>query len=302
MNHRQPISQYPPNDPWTVREALFWAVTFLQGVVPDPRLSAEVLLGSVLDLDRPGLIVQFDRSLDEIELDQFQEKIFHRAEQEPVAYLVGQKEFWSLNLIVDPQVLIPRPETEMLVEQALETVSTRSDPMTLVELGTGSGAVAISLAKSLIHRDGTRLVATDISRGALRIAQKNAGRHGVEKTLHLVQGDWLEPFSSQSRWIDLLVSNPPYVSEKDLFQLPPTVRRFEPLKALSGGKDGLGPLRLILKQAAQHLKVGGWLILEMGETQGSQVMNLALKNHFNPLTVLQDHAGKDRVLKACYHG
>lgn len=302
MNNPRLINHPAPDKPWTVREALFWAGTYLQGVIPDPRLSAEVLLGSVLDLDRPGLIVQFDRPLDEIELDQFQEKVFHRAEQEPVAYLVGQKEFWSLNFIVDPRVLIPRPETEMLVEQSMETVSGRSDPITLVELGTGSGAVTISLSKSLIHRTGTRLIATDISRGALRIAQKNARLHGVEKTLHLVQGDWLEPFSTRSRWIDLLISNPPYVSEKDLFQLPPTVRRFEPLKALSGGRDGLEALRLILKQAARHLKVGGWLILEIGETQGSEVMKLALKNHFNPLTVLQDHSGKDRVLRACYHG
>jgi release factor glutamine methyltransferase len=303
MNHPQFITQYTQNKPCTIQHALAWAGSFLRNKgLPDPRLSAELLLGSVIGLERPGLILHRDRSLDEKEGVVFQEKVLRRAEHEPVAYLVGQKEFWSLTFEVNPQVLIPRPETELLVEQTLGILSNLTGPITLVELGTGSGAVSIVLSKSLTHPLTTRLIATDISRETLRTAQKNAGLHGMEKTIHFVQGDWLRPFSSRSRWIDLMVSNPPYVSEKELLQLPTTVRKFEPLKALSGGRDGLEAIRLIFRQVVKQLKRGGWLILEIGESQGSQVLNLARKYHFNPITVLRDHAGKDRVLKACYHG
>jgi release factor glutamine methyltransferase len=289
--------------PSTIQQALVWAGSFLrdQGL-PDPRLSAELLLGSVIGLDRLGLILHSDRSLDKKEGLIFQKRILRRAGHEPVAYLVGQKEFWSLTFEVNPEVLIPRPETELLVEQTLGILANQAGPKTLIELGTGSGAISIALSKSLTHPPKTRLIATDISRGALRTAQKNAGLHGRGNTIHFVQGDWLRPFSTQSRWIDLLVSNPPYISEKDILQLPATVQRFEPLKALSGGQDGLEAIRLIFKQAVKQLKLGGWIILEIGETQGSRVLNLAREYHFNPISVLRDHAGKDRVLKACYHG
>jgi release factor glutamine methyltransferase len=171
-----------------------------------------------------------------------------------------------------------------------------------VELGTGTGAVSIALAKSLKHPETTHFIATDLSQGALRTAQKNAALHGVEKSIHFVQGDWLTPFSSRSRWIDLLVSNPPYISQQEMVHLPPTVKKFEPLKALSGGQDGLEAVRLILKQANKTLKVGGWIFLEIGETQGPQILTLAQEHHFNTISILRDHAGKDRVLKACYHG
>ena len=289
--------------PCTVHQALAWAGSFLQAEgLPDPRLSSELLLGSVLELDRPGLIIHSDQSLDEKEGVIFQEKVLRRAGHEPVAYLTGQKEFWSLNFEVGPDVLIPRPETEMLVEESLSIISTLTEPMTLVELGTGSGAVSIALSKSLKHPETARFIATDLSRGGLKTAQKNATLHGLEETIHFIQGDWLRPFSSRSRWIDLLVSNPPYISDLDILQLPPTIKKYEPLKALSGGRDGLEAVRLIINQASEQMKVGGWIVLEFGETQGRQVLALAQEHRFNPITILRDHAGKDRVLKACYHG
>jgi release factor glutamine methyltransferase len=292
-----------PPLPCTVRQALAWAGSFLQAeALPDARLSAELLLGSVLGLDRLGLIIHSDQSLDEKEGLIFQEKVRRRAGHEPIAYLTGQKEFWSLNFEVNPDVLIPRPETEMLVDEALRIVSTLKGPMTLVELGTGSGAISIALSKSLKHRNRPRFIATDFSPEALRTAQKNAALHGEEKNIHFVQGDWLEPFSSHSRWIDLLVSNPPYISELEMFSLPETVKGYEPVRALSGGLDGLESLRQIFHQAATQLKTGGWLLLEIGETQGPQIMILAQEHHFHPTTILRDYAGKDRVLKACYHG
>ncbi len=297
------LLQSKPHKPWTIQQALVWAGSYLQAEgLPDPRLSAELLLGSVLGLDRLGLIIHSDQSLDEKEGLIFQEKVLRRAGHEPIAYLTGHKEFWSLNFEVNPNVLIPRPETEMLVEETLSIVSTQTGPMTLVELGTGSGAVSIALSKSLKHLNTTRLIATDLSREALRTAQKNAALHGVEKSIHFVQGDWLRPFSSHSRWIDLLVSNPPYISELEMFSLPETVKGYEPVKALSGGSDGLEAIRQIFHQAVTQLKTGGWLLLEIGETQGPQILTLAQEHHFNPITILRDYAGKDRVLKACYHG
>jgi release factor glutamine methyltransferase len=240
--------------------------------------------------------------LGEKEGGQFREKILRRAEQEPVAYLVGDKEFWSLNFKVNPQVLIPRPETEMLVEEALKVISTHSNPLTLVELGTGSGAVAVALAKSLKPSGTIRLIATDISTEALNTARQNAAYSGVEKSIQWVQGNWLKPFSSRSRWVDLLISNPPYISDSEMDSLPKTVKKYEPLKALSGGKDGLEAFRQIFKQAVPNLKIEAWMLLEIGETQGPELLALAKQNGFNPITILRDYNGKDRVLKACYHG
>jgi len=297
------LLQSKPHKFWTIQQALTWADEYLQAEgLPDPRLSAELLLGSVLGLDRLGLIVHFDQSLDEPEWALFQEKVLRRAGHEPIAYLLGQKEFWSLNFEVNPDVLIPRPETELLVEESIEILSGRRGLNTLLELGTGSGAISIALAKSTDHPETTQFLATDISWEALRTAQKNAFNHKVEKKINLVQGDWLGPFSSREKWIDLLVSNPPYVSDNEMVNLPQTVKRYEPLKALAGGKDGLKAIRHIFQQAIKQLKVGGWLLLEIGETEGDQVLKLAQDHHFNPTTIRRDYAGKDRVLKACYHG
>jgi len=297
------LLQSKPHKFWTIQQALTWADEYLQAEgLPDPRLSAELLLASVLGLDRLRLIVHIDQFLDEPEWTLFQEKILRRAGHEPIAYLLGQKEFWSLNFEVNPDVLVPRPETELMVEESIEILSDRTGLKTLVELGTGSGAVSIALAKSTALPETIHFLATDISWKALRTAQKNACNHKVEKKIRFVQGDWLGPFSSRERWIDLLISNPPYVSDNEMDNLPLTVKRYEPLKALAGGQDGLEAIRHILQQASKQLKVGGWLLLEIGETQGDQVLNLARGHHFNPITICRDNAGKDRVLKACYHG
>jgi release factor glutamine methyltransferase len=297
------LLQSKPHKSWTIQQALTWADEYLQAEgLPDPRLSAELLLGSVLGLDRLGLIVHFDQSLEEPEWTLFQEKVLRRFGHEPIAYLLGQKEFWSLNFEVNPGVLIPRPETELLMEESIKILSGLTGLQTLVELGIGSGAISIALAKSIDHPETIHFLATDISWEALRTAQKNVFNHKVEKKIHLVQGDWLGPFSSRKRWIDLLVSNPPYVSDIEMDNLPLTVKRYEPLKALAGGQDGLEAIRLIFHQAGKQLKVGGWLLLEIGETQGDQVLKLAQDHHFDPTTIRQDSASKDRVLKACYHG
>src|SRR4030042_2373700 len=300
MGHPQPTTKKSMNQPWTIRKALFWAGGYWQAEdLPDHRLSAEVLLGAVLGLDRPDWVVLRDQSLDDTEWMVFQEKVLRRAEHEPIAYLTGKKEFWSLNFQVDPEVLSPRPETELLVEEAMRIFFSVPGPKILIELGTGSGAVAVALAKSLTHAEARPFLATEISRGALKTARENAASHGVGKKIQWIQGDWLKPFSSRFRWIDVLISNPPYVSEREMHHLPTTVKRFEPLRALFGGQDGLDAVRTILSQAAEQLKIGAWLLLEIGETQGKRILELAEQFHFHPSEILRDYAGKDRVLKAC---
>lgn len=298
----QPAPIEPLIEPWTIRQALVRSTTYLQAEgLPDPRLSAELLLGSVLGLDRLGLLLSFDQILRKIERRSFEEKVLRRARHEPIAYLTGQKEFWSLNFEVNSNVLIPRPETELLVEEALKILSDRPGNKTVVELGTGSGAVTVASVKSISNPTTSHFLATDLSWPALETAKKNAARHGVEKIISFVQGDWLTPFSSQRKWIDLLISNPPYVSKAEIFHLPLTVKGYEPYKALSGGPSGLTALQAIFEQAGRHLKKGGWLVLEIGETQARQVLRLARDHLFNHLSIRRDYAGKDRVLIArCY--
>lgn len=303
MGHPQTSSNNPLNYSWTIRQALLWAATYLQAESqPDPRLSAELLLGSVLGLDRLGLLLSFEQAIQADQQRTFEEKVLRRAQHQPVAYLTGFKEFWSFNFEVNPGVLIPRPETELLVEEALKILSAQSGDPAVVELGTGSGAVAIALAKSLAPGKNTRLLATDLSWPALQTAKKNAAHHGVQDLIAFIQGDWLAPFSFKQRWIDLLVSNPPYIPEKDIPHLPLTIKGFEPLIALSGGPDGLEAIRVIFQQAARQLKKGGWLVLEIGDTQGSQVLKLAKDHLFQQTVIRRDYAGQDRILKACYHG
>jgi release factor glutamine methyltransferase len=299
----QPTPIKPSTEPWTIRQALVRSTAYLQAEgLPDPRLSVELLMGSVLGLDRLGLLLSFDQILRESERRSFEEKVLRRARHEPIAYLTGQKEFWSLNFEINSNVLIPRPETELLVEEALKILSDRPENKTVVELGTGSGAVAVASAKSISDPTTLNLLATDLSWPALQTAKRNAVRHGVAKIISFVQGDWLTPFSSQRRWIDLLISNPPYVSDAEILHLPMTVKGYEPCEALSGGPGGLKALQAIIEQAGRHLKKGGWLVLEIGETQARQVLRLAQDHFFHSLSIRRDYAGKDRVLIGRWHG
>lgn len=303
MAFLQPKSVNPENTALSIRQGLVWAGSYLTSAeIPDPRLSAELLLGSVLGLDRPKIVVSLDQGLTQITWQSFQEKVFRRAQHEPIAYLIGQKEFWSLDFAVNPAVLIPRPETELLVEEALKTMAQWDEGKTLVELGTGSGAVSIALAKSIVPGKKIRILATDLSWPALQTARENASRHGVDNRIAFVQGNWLAPFSHNRRWIDLLVSNPPYISERDIFHLPLTIKGYEPIKALSGGPDGLTALGAILQQGSQQLKIGGRLILEIGESQGDRVLTLAAEHGYGNTLIGRDYSGKERILKASYHG
>ncbi len=247
----------------------------------------------VLEFSRAQLIAHPEHQLDPglvRTLDGFATRL-HAGE--PLAYLFGSKEFWSLQLQVSPQVLIPRPETELLVELALAkaTLPLSLNPTpTIVELGTGSGAISLALASELQGQGHVTLIATDSSAGAIAMAKANAKRLGLN--VNFVQADWLAPFNNAIASMDLLISNPPYIAAKDP-HLP--ALSFEPLSALVSGEDGLDAIRQICVQAAARLRPGGWLLLEHGYDQGQAVQKLLHNQGFQAVSTEADLAGLDRV-------
>jgi release factor glutamine methyltransferase len=274
-----------------LRAALAQAATVLQDAgVEEFRLDAEVLLAYILEMTIAQLHAHPQGQLSSTELTSYRQLIERRARREPVAYIVGHKEFYGLDLFVDDRVLIPRPETELLMERAIEIARSRSLRL-VADVGTGSGAIAVSLA---VHLPQVLVYATDASFGALEVAACNCRRHCVEARVHLLQGHLLEPLPEP---VDLIAANLPYVSEAELAQLPPEISRYEPREALNGGSDGLDHIRRLLAQAEGHLKPGGVVLLEIGATQGPAVVALA-ERHFPAarIEIAKDYAGLDRVV------
>jgi release factor glutamine methyltransferase len=234
----------------------------------------------------------------------FKALLLRRAQNEPIAYILGRKEFWSLSFAVNPSVLIPRPETELLVEEALALIQSDPSLKNTMELGTGSGAIIISLAKTLLTTpvEPGFMAATDWSWPALKTAEANARQHQVRQAVSFFQGNWLTPFAPCKKQIQLLISNPPYLTREEIRQLDPGIKNYEPLKALDGGSDGLIAIRELLGQARHILQPGGWMLLEIGERQGPPVLEIARRNGFDPVMILRDYAGKDRVLKGQFNG
>lgn len=261
---------------------------------PTPRLDAEILLSHQTGMTRTGLYVRFHDSLEGDEMEGFLGLIERRTRGEPVAYITGRKEFWSLLFEVSLGVLIPRPDTEILVEEALRVAGDpgRKD-LDILEIGTGSGAVGIALAKELKH---ARIVATDVSEKALHWAKKNAAAHAVADRIRYIQGNLFEPLSAK---FDIIVSNPPYISEETFENLPPGVRVFEPKEALMAGPKGTEFHDALIRGSRDHLRDGGWLLMEMGDGQkaGVEVMlnDIAL---YEEITFTADYAGWPRVAGA----
>jgi release factor glutamine methyltransferase len=257
-------------------------------------LDAEVLLGHVLGRARTWLLAHPEETLDTEQSESFSALVERWLSGEPVAYLTGQREFFGLSLAVSPAVLIPRPETEHLVEAALEWAGARQ-PLIVADAGTGSGAIAVSLAVNLPE---ARLIATDTSREALEMAARNASGHGVEKRVMLVQTDLLgglrPPF-------DLIVSNPPYIPGGQLSELE--VARYEPHAALDGGQDGLDVIRRLLADAPRLLGDDGLLLVEIGAGQGRAVASLARGIWPEAdIALLPDYSGHERVLRVAVGG
>ncbi len=277
---------------WTVLKVLRWTTEFFQKKgVRSPRLDAEVLLAYLLGTDRVGLYLDHDKPLKEEELAAFREMIQRRIAGEPVAYITGEKEFWSFSFKVTPACLIPRPETEVLVEEAIRAAADAPHPLRILDIGTGCGAVAIALAKELGESE---VWATDRSPYALEVAKENVERHGVGDRVRLVEADL---FPKDEAQFSLIVSNPPYIPTEEVLRLDPEVRDYEPLEALDGGPDGLKYLRRIAEGAPLRLRPGGWLLLEVGKGQAEEVQRILVGEGFSPVETVRDYTGVKRVVK-----
>jgi release factor glutamine methyltransferase len=274
----------------TIEQTLRRASQQLAASSPSPRLDAEVLLMHVTGLARSALITHAGEALTAEQAQRLHALLARRAHGEPIAYLTGRREFWSLDLNVTPDVLIPRPETELLVEQALARIPPDA-AWTLADLGTGSGAVALALAR---ERPRCRVIATDISAAALAVARRNAERLGIHN-IEFRHGEWLASLAGLA--IDLMVSNPPYVAEGDP-HLAQGDLRFEPQTALVAGHDGLAAIRRIAAGAAAHLGPDGWLLLEHGADQGAAVARILAEQGFTAIAGYRDLADLDRVTAA----
>jgi len=277
------------------------AATYLERRgVSSPRLSAECLLGKVLDLERINLYVNFDRPLTRDELAAYRSLLKRRAAGEPLQYITGEVEFFDCKLRVDPRVFIPRPETEQLVENILELLAGMPEPpggWRIADVGTGSGAIAVALAVKL---ERSRVFASDISRPALELAECNARVNGVDSRISFLAGDLFRPFSPGDHGrFDLIVSNPPYVAEAEFPGLPREVRDFEPRVALVGGPAGSEILAEMVAAAPEFLKPGGIVALEIGDNQGARVARMLLEDgRYNSVRVEKDYAGRDRMVFA----
>jgi release factor glutamine methyltransferase len=276
--------------PITIAAALFDTTARLSAVSPTPRLDAEVLLSLATGLTRSALLAGGQRSLEREAAARFAELVDRRCSGEPVAYLSGRREFWSLELEVGPAVLIPRPETELLVEQALERVPADAQ-WAIADLGTGSGAVALAIA---MERPRCRVVATDQDPRALAFAERNRARLGAANVT-LRAGAWCAPLHAEL--FHVIVSNPPYVCDDDP-HLDRGDVRFEPRSALAGGGDGLDAIRALLDCAPARLRPGGWLLLEHGFDQAPAVRGLLAAAGLVDVSTFPDLAGRPRVSAA----
>lgn len=258
------------------------------------RLDAEVLLASYLNKERTWLFIHAGQEMDAAEVAAFNCWVARRQQGEPVAYIVGRKEFWSLDFAVDPRVLIPRPDTEVLVEEVLKALefSNASGPE-ILDVGTGSGAIAVALAH---ERPDARITATDISLDALAVAAGNAERNQAASRITFLAGSFFKPVEG---CFDIIVSNPPYIAAGDYAQLAAGVKNFEPRAALLAGKEGMDCYEKIIPQAVRYLKPGGCLLLEIGDGQKEQIEGLFRRcGMYRDVAFRKDYAGRWRVVKA----
>ena len=286
---------------WTVRRILDWTKDFFtRKSVFQPRLSAEELLAHVLNTTRMKLFMDYDRALSPQELSAYRDLVRRAADEEPIAYLTGRKHFFGLEFEVTRDVLIPRPDTETLVEDVLQTARIQSGLETprVMDLCTGSGCIAAALAHNL---KGATVLATDLSPAAAVVARRNVERLGLADRVTIEEGDLFEPLARvvDARPFDLIVANPPYIPTGQLAALERSVREYEPMTALDGGKDGLILHRRILQDAGKHLLPGGRIYLEIAFDQGELALEVASRYpDFEGARLIKDFGGRDRVLTA----
>jgi release factor glutamine methyltransferase len=266
--------------------------------IESARLDAEVLLGHVLAMTREQLTVAAKLPLSAEQVSRFETLLERRLRREPVAYITGRKEVWSLDFLVTPNVLIPRSETELVIEVALSLTATLAAQRRLrvIDIGTGSGAIAVSLATELT---GARVWATDISLRALAVGRSNARLNGVAERVGFMAGDLFAALSPRSQAFDLIVSNPPYIRRDEIATLEPEVNQWEPRAALDGGADGLEFYRRMAAQAWQFLTPEGAMVMEIGAGTDREVLAILNQSgRYRDLGVVQDYAGNDRVMVA----
>ena len=280
---------------WTIGRLLEWTASYLaQKGCEFPRLDAEVLLANALGCKRIDLYTRFDEQADDAARQKFRELVKQRVEGCPVAYLVGRKEFFSLELGVNRDVLIPRPASETVVDECLKVLRELPEPVVL-DVGTGSGNLAIAIARQ--HKTA-RVTAIDVSPAALDVAERNAARHGVRERIHFLAGDLFAPLAVEDRF-DLIVSNPPYIPHCDIAGLEAGVREYEPHVALDGGLDGFAVFDRLIAGAPRHLKEDGWLIVEIGSPQEVPArQRIEEIGGYKLEKTIRDSAGHPRVLKA----
>jgi len=273
---------------WTVLKLLKWTAEYFSGKgIDNGRLDSELLLADTLKLNRVGLYLNYDRPLTAEELTLFRKQVERRARREPLAYILGRCEFWSLPFVVTPAVLIPRPDTEVLVEEALKRLPPQGR---VLDVGLGSGAIAVAIAH---ERSDARVEGIDLSPEALAVALENAAANGVAEQVTFRQGDL---FALNGGPYDLIVSNPPYIAAGEMPTLMPEVRDFEPSLALVAGADGLDCYRALVPAAWPQLSAGGWLLVEVGAGQSQAVQDLFSAADYCEGITVRDLGGIERVV------
>ena len=261
--------------------------------IPDADIEAQVLLRNALGIDRATFHASPDRELSDKDATAFERTVERRIEGEPLSYITGHREFYGLEFVVTPDVLVPRQETEFLVEAVLEYERRRgsdTEDLTIADIGTGSGAIAVALAS---HLPNVTVYATDVSRGALRVADENVRRHGLEGRVRLRQGDLFEALDGP---VDVVASNPPYLSDDEVVDLPPDVK-WEPRLALAAGSDGMDVLRGLIVGTCEYVKPGGLLAFEIDPRRLEAVVRLVGRTlEGGEAAVIKDHAGLERVV------
>lgn len=283
--------------PWTVARLLAWTREYLErSKVESPRLCAEILLAHAMGCQRIALFTRHESVPESAVLDRFREHVKQAATGKPIAYLTGTKEFFALSFDVSPAVLIPRPETEVLVERTIGIAkqAPAETPVRILDIGTGSGCIAIALAKNL---PTAQIVAIDISSDALDVARKNATKHGVAERITLHCGDLFAPLAASDAF-DIIVSNPPYIALREQSDIPPNVRDFEPHTALFSGEDGFDALRRIVVGARSHLNNGGHLLTEIAYNQSHVARKLFADAGWSEIVCYKDGISHDRVVHA----
>jgi release factor glutamine methyltransferase len=286
---------------WTIKEILGLTANYLREKgIDSPRLCAEVLLSHQIKKTRVELYLDYDQPLREDEVTGFRSLVRRRAKREPLQYITGHQEFWSLDFLVNPGVMIPRPETEILVEEALRLrqdglLSDNLHP-SILDVGTGSGAIAIALAKEI---EGARIWASDISPEALALAKENARRHNLGERITFCEGDLIEPFLGTSVTFDMIVSNPPYIATEAFESLPPEIRYHEPRAALDGDEGGMHCIQRLIGESTPCLRTGGWLLIEMDPDQTERALDLIDSARcFEHKERIVDYRDSYRIVKA----